>query len=538
MSKPTFTPQQYLNSNAWPFTEAKRVIAHMEEKAKAGITDKGYVLFETGYGPSGLPHIGTFGEVFRTTMVRHAFERLQPGVKTRLFAFSDDMDGLRKIPTNLPNQDLLKPHLGRPLTRIPDPFEKFESFAHHNNAMLRGFLDRFGFDYEFFSSTQVYASGMFDAALLNVLKHHAEICAIIVPTLGEERAATYSPFLPIDPQTGVVLQVPVVSTDAKKGTITYRKEDGSEVETEVTGGKVKLQWKADWAMRWDALGVDYEMCGKDLIDSVNLGSQICRTLGGIPPVNLIYEHFVDENGAKISKSKGNGLTIEEWLTYAPADSLSLYMYRTPTRAKKLYRSLIPTTVQEYADHLDAYPAETAEQQLENPVFHIFNGNVPANPLPFKYDMLLNLISVAASEDPARIWAIIQHYRPELSPENNPQLNALIEGAVRYYVDTIKPTQRYVAPSTEQEHAALTEATAYLKTLKGNEDAEAIQTEFYEIGKRLYSKETLRAYFKFLYQALLGYENGPRLGSFTKIYGVEGMLGLITAAQNRQPSQAA
>lgn len=528
-----FTPDQYLKAAAWPFEEARRVIAHIEAKAKAGKKDKGYVLFETGYGPSGLPHIGTFGEVFRTTVVRRAFEKLMPGVKTRLFAFSDDMDGLRKVPENLPNKQLLVANLNKPLTRVPDPFEKYESFAHHNNAMLRRFLDDFGFEYEFFSSTEQYTSGKFNAALLRMLEVHKQVCDIIVPTLGEERAATYSPFMPICPETGRVLMVPVIATSPAEGTITYRREDGKEITTKVTDGAVKVQWKPDWAMRWYALDVDYEMSGKDLIDSVQLGSRICETLGGLPPVNLTYEHFVDENGAKISKSKGNGLTIEEWLAYAPPSSLSLYMYRTPTRQKKLYRTLIPTVVEEYCDLLTAYPTQSPEEQLDNPAWHIHNGKVPTNPLPFAYSMLLNLVSVTAAEDAAVVWKYLRRYRPELSPESNPELNTLIVGAIKYYADTVKPQQKYRALATAEEKAVMEDVAAFLKTLIGNEDAEMIQTEFYEIGKRHFGKEKLRDYFKLMYQSLLGFENGPRLGTFTTVYGPVEMLELVARAQARQ-----
>jgi lysyl-tRNA synthetase class 1 len=326
----------------------------------------------------------------------------------------------------------------------------------------------------------------------------------------------------------------VIATDVAKGTIVYRMEDGREVETRVTDGACKLQWKPDWGMRWHALDVDYEMSGKDLIDSVNLASKVCRELGSEPPVNLTYEHFVDENGAKISKSKGNGISIEEWLSYAPANSLSLYMYRTPTRAKKLYRTLIPTVVQEYADLLDEYPTQDDAAKLENPAFHIHNGQVPANPLPFPYGMLLNLISVTAADTPDVVWRYVQRYKPELTPQNTPQLDALIKGGIKYYEDTIKPTQAFRTIEGELEHDTMTQVKAYLGTLKGTEDAEEIQTEFYEIGKRTFGKPELRAYFKFLYQTLLGFESGPRLGSFTLVYGVPEMLALIAKAENRQP----
>jgi lysyl-tRNA synthetase, class I len=296
-----------LKGRAWPFEEARKLLARFNGKTP----EKGYALFETGYGPSGLPHIGTFGEVVRTTMVRNAF-RAMCDIPTRLFAFSDDMDGLRKVPDNIPNAELIRPHLGKPLTSVPDPFGTHESFGHHNNARLRAFLDSFGFEYEFQSATECYHSGRFDKTLLRVLDHYDAVINVILPTLGPERRATYSPFLPIDPGTGIVLQVPIVARDVKAGTVTYRDEaTGKLVEVPVTGGHCKLQWKADWAMRWVALEVDYEMAGKDLIDSVKLSSQICRVLGGRPPEGFNYELFLDEKGEKISKSKGNGMTVDE-----------------------------------------------------------------------------------------------------------------------------------------------------------------------------------------------------------------------------------
>lgn len=532
----TFSPEDYLNANAWPFEEARKLKAHIDAKKAASIPDKGYVLFETGYGPSGLPHIGTFGEVFRTTVVRHAFQRLYPNLKTRLICFSDDMDGLRKVPTNVPNQDLLKQYLHKPLTRVPDPFEQFDSFAGHNNAMLRRFLDSFGFAYEFLSSTEQYTSGALNKGLQQVLEHHDAIANIVIPTLGEERAATYSPFLPVDEETGHVLQVPVIATNPAKSEITYRREDGKEITTSVLNGKCKLQWKPDWAMRWYVLDVDYEMCGKDLIDSVTLGNKICKELGGIPPLNLTYEHFVDENGAKISKSKGNGLTIDEWLRYAPPETLSLYMYRTPTRAKKLFRGLIPQTVEEYCEMLNNYPAQSSADKLDNPTFHIYNGAVPANPLPFAYGMLLNLVSVTAATEPTVVWNYIQRLRPDLTPQSQPQLTAIIEGAINFFNDTIKPTQTFHKPQGELELGALGKIEGYLKTLEGTPreklDAEAIQTELYEIGKATYGKEKLRDFFKFTYTTLLGFPQGPRLGSFVQVYGVPETLGLITQSQSR------
>lgn len=526
-----FLAEDYLASQSWPFVEARRVLAHVQAKGKR-VSAENPVLFATGYGPSGLPHIGTFGEVFRTSMVQEAFRRLAPTLPTKLVCVSDDLDGLRKVPDNVPNPAVLKQHLGQPLSRVPDPFGEHASFGAHNNAMLCRFLDGFGFDYEFISSSKRYESGANNAALLNVLRHHQAVVDVIVPTLGEERAASYSPFLPIDPDTGVVLQVPVVATDVAEGTITYVHPDGRHVTTKVTDGACKLQWKPDWAMRWVAMDVDYEMCGKDLIDSVTLGSQIARILGGAPPVNLVYEHFVDEQGAKISKSKGNGLTIEEWLRYAPAPTLALFMFRTPTRAKKLYRGLIGQTVEEYADLLTAYPTQDAKARLENPVFHIHHGQVPPNPLPFAYSMLLNLVSVTAATEPGVVWQYLSRHRPDLTAATHPELTQLIEGAIRLFSDTVKALQAYRAPTDDTERTALTRVDALLASFGANDDAEAMQTQFYELGKELYGKERLRDWFKFLYESLLGFANGPRLGTFVTIFGVGETRALVAKALAR------
>lgn len=529
------TSIDYTQAKAWPFVEANKILTRIEQQKKAG-TFKGYALLETGYGPSGLPHIGTFGEVFRTTMVLQALKHLAPDLPAKLICFSDDMDGLRKVPTNVPNQDLLQKHINKPLTEVPDPFEKFDSFGAHNNAMLCDFLDRFHFDYEFRSSSEVYKKGEFNNALLKVLEKHDEICDIVKPTLGEERRKTYSPFLPICPETRHVLQVPVIATNVEKGTITYRREDGVEVETEVTNGNVKLQWKADWSMRWYALGVDYEMSGKDLIDSVNIGQKICKALGGIPPVSLTYEHFVDENGAKISKSKGNGLTIEEWLQYADATSLAFYMFPNPQRTKKLFLGVIPKMVDDYEAEIAKYNAQSPQERLENPVWHLTNGAEKAEPLPFSFNMLLNLTSVAATPDEQTVWGFIRNYRPDVAPENAPRLADLVRGALKYYEDTVAASKSYRTPEG-QEVDALQDVIALLDTLTGKEEAEDIQTEFYTIGKKYYEKKELRNWFALLYECLFGFTQGPRLGSFVKIYGVDETKQLVENAIQRQAEAA-
>jgi lysyl-tRNA synthetase class 1 len=514
-------------ARAWPFEEARKIVKRLESvKGGAGKT----VVFETGYGPSGLPHIGTFGEVARTAMVRHAFEVLTEGRhKTRLVCFSDDMDGLRKVPDNVPNRDMMAAHLDKPLSAVPDPFSnEYESFAAHNNARLRRFLDRFGFDYEFLSATETYKAGRFDATLIRMLEAYDAVMDIILPTLGPDRRATYSPFLPVSPTSGKVLQVPMVARDPKKGTVTYVDPDTKEkVETPVTGGRVKAQWKADWALRWTALGVDYEMCGKDLIDSVTLSSRICRALGGTPPENFIYELFLDEAGAKISKSRGNGLTIEEWLTYASPQSLSLFMFQKPRAAKKLFFDVIPKTVDEYLNHLEKYPGEEPKAKLDNPAWHIHDGHPPEAELPISFGLLLNLVSVSNAEDKAALWGFIRKYAPDATPQAHPILDHLVGYALAYYRDFVKIKKTYRA-ATDKERAAFEGLSAKLAAADPKATGEDLQNIVYEVGKA-HAFEPLRAWFGALYEVLLGQSQGPRFGGFIELYGVANTRALIAKA---------
>ncbi|MCH9807233.1 MAG: lysine--tRNA ligase [Alphaproteobacteria bacterium] len=513
-------------AKAWPFEEARRLIKRLD-RLKDG-ADK-TVIFETGYGPSGLPHIGTFGEVARTSMVRHAFEVLTEGQrKTRLICFSDDMDGLRKVPTNVPNQEMLQKHLEKPLSRVPDPFgDEYPSFAAHNNARLKGFLDRFGFEYEFFSATDCYTSGMMDETLLRMLEVYDKVLDIILPTLGPERRATYSPFLPVCPRTGKVLQVPTIERHPGRGTVVYEDpETGERIETKVTGGAVKCQWKADWAMRWTALGVDYEMAGKDLIDSVNLSSKICRALGGTPPEGFNYELFLDENGEKISKSKGNGLTIEDWLKYASPESLSLYMFQKPKTAKRLFFDVIPRAVDEYFQHVNAYPKGEAKQKLDSPAWHIHGGAPPSDTLPITFALLLNLVSASNAHDSSILWGFIRRLAPDASPETHPKLDELVGYAIRYYEDFVAPTKSFRTP-TDQERQALEALDAELADAPADASAADLQNIVFESGKANgYTKENLREWFKAIYEVLLGSSQGPRFGSFIELYGVENTRGLI------------
>ena len=514
-------------AKAWPFEEARRLMARLK-KLKGG--KEKTVIFETGYGPSGLPHIGTFGEVARTSMVRHAFEALTGGAyKTRLICFSDDMDGLRKVPGNVPNQEMLQAALDMPLTSVPDPFEKFESFAHHNNAMLRDFLDRFGFSYEFMSATEAYKSGQFDETLLKMLRAYDKVMEIILPTLGPERRATYSPFLPVCERTGRVLQVPMISRHPRKGTVVYvDPETGKKVETPVTGGRVKCQWKADWALRWTALGVDYEMAGKDLIDSVTLSSRICKALGGTPPEGFNYELFLDDKGEKISKSKGNGLTIDEWLRYASPESLSLFMFQKPRSAKRLYFDVIPRAVDEYLQLVSAYPGQDAEKQVDNPVWHIHGGSPPATALPVTFGLLLNLVSASNAHDKDVRWGFIRRHSPDASPKTFPVLDDLVGYAVRYYEDFVRPTKKFREP-TEQERAALTALAEALAKTPEDASAEELQAIVYETGKTHGFADKLRDWFKAIYEVLLGQSQGPRFGGFIELYGVGATRALIDKA---------
>ena len=525
-------------AKAWPFEEARKIVKRYE---KSGYPET--VLFETGYGPSGLPHIGTFGEVARTSMVRHAFRVLtRDTVRTKILCFSDDMDGFRKVPTNLPNQEMLQTYIGMPLTSVPDPFSSaYPSFGAANNARLRAFLDRFGFEYEFASSTDYYKSGRFDAALLRMLDVYDKVMAIILPTLGEERRVTYSPFLPVCQRTGKVLQVPMTGRNVEAGTVTYvDPETGDAVETPVTGGRVKCQWKADWALRWYALGVDYEMAGKDLIDSVTLSSKICRALGKPAPEGFNYELFLDENGQKISKSRGNGLTIDEWLTYASEESLALYMFQKPKTAKKLYFDVIPKAVDEYFSFLAAYPRQDWKNRLGNPVWHLHDGSPPAidNPVPFA--MLLNLVSASNAENSDVLWGFISRYAPGVTAQTHPKLDELVGYAIRYFNDFVKPTKVF-RPADDIERQALTALDQKLAELPDDADGAVIQDAVLDVARAIerYQDPNKKspdggpgvsiAFFQMLYQVLLGQERGPRFGSFVALYGVSETRALIAKA---------
>lgn len=511
-----------MNSKAWPFEEARRLLKRYENNAP----EKGYVLFETGYGPSGLPHIGTFGEVLRTTMIRRAFEVISD-IPTKLICFSDDMDGMRKVPGNVPNREMLAEHLQRPLTSVPDPFGTHESFGGHNNAMLRRFLDTFGFEYEFYSATDFYKSGQFDETLLLAAERYDALMEVMLASLREERRQSYSIFLPIHPETGRVLYVPIKHVDAKEGTVTFDDEAGREWTLPVTGGQVKLQWKPDFGARWAALGVDFEMYGKDHSTNTPIYDRICEILGQRAPEHFVYELFLDENGQKISKSSGNGISIDEWLRYASTESLSYFMYQKPKTAKRLFFDVIPKAVDEYHQQLRAFHEQDDAQKLANPVYHIHNGDVPESNMVVSFAMLLNLAAVSGAEDKETLWGFMRRYAPEASPVSHPDLDAAAGFAVRYFNDFVKPERVFRAPDAK-ETAALKDLRARLASWDQPADPEELQTVVFAVGRE-HGFEPLRDWFKALYEIMLGASQGPRFGGFIALYGVTESIALIDKA---------
>ena len=515
--------QAYLNSKAWPFEEARRIY----EKIQGKTPSKGYVLFETGYGPSGLPHIGTFGEVVRTAFVRHAFSLIAPAIPTKMFCVSDDIDGLRKAPDNIPNQEMVRANLGKPLTSVPDPFGTHQSYGHHMNARLRSFLDSFGFEYEFISATEKYQSGAFDATMLKVLEKYEELMELMLPTLGNERQETYSPFMPIDVESGIVVDKGVKAIDKKKGTVIYIAPNGEEKEISVTKGGCKLQWKIDFGARWSSLGVDYEIYGKDHQPNEKIYRRVCEILGGVAPVNFTYEMFLSDTGEKISKSKGNGIAVEDWLKYAPAESLSLFMYQKPRTAKRLYFDVIPKAMDEYLTFVQNFVTQDEALKLDNPAFHIHRGDLPKINFNLNYSLLLNLASACNPENDAVLWGFISKYQAGLTPENSPLLAQMVDKAINYYNDFIKKNKKY-REGSEAEKSALLELATELKKvdLEKQNDANELQNLVFQIGKNHGYEKNMREWFLALYQILLGQDQGPRMGSFIALFGVDNFVKLV------------
>ena len=507
------------NTSSWPFVEVRKLL----KDRKKIIQKRNKITFQTGYGPSGLPHIGTFGEVARTTMMINALNHIQK-IDHELITFSDDMDGLRKVPDNVPNDEVLTKNLGKPLTSIPDPFKKFRSFGEHNNEMLKGFLKKFNFQFVFKSSTENYKKGIFNNSLMLVLKKYEEIMNIILPTLREERRKTYCPFLPICPETGKVLEIPLLNLDQKTGKVTFD-NNGKKLKTNILDGNCKLQWKVDWAMRWFTFDVDFEMYGKDLTESAILSGKICRILGKDPPNGFAYELFLDEKGEKISKSKGNGISIEQWLRYASPESLALYMYPNPKRAKKLYSEIVPKTVDEYLSLIEKYPTQEKKDQIQNPVWHIHNGKPPKEKIVMPFSMLLNLVGSSNAENKDVLWKFINKFHKEIKPNDHKILNGLTSYALNYFKDKVEPKKKFKKPNSA-EKIALKNLIKKLESIDQSLSPEEIQTHVYTVGKENGYEKNLRDWFKLIYEVVFGEENGPRMGFFISFFGLNETIELI------------
>jgi len=509
-----------LSTSSWPFVEVRKLLKDRKEI----IRKKNKITFQTGYGPSGLPHIGTFGEVARTTMMINALNHIQK-TDHELITFSDDMDGLRKVPENIPNEEVLKKNIGKPLTAIPDPFKKFGSFGEHNNEMLKVFLNKFNFKFNFKSSTENYKKGVFNKSLMRVLEKYEDIMNIVLPTLREERRKTYCPFLPICPKTGKVLEIPLEQMDVKTGKVVFN-NNGEKLETDILNGNCKLQWKVDWAMRWFTFDVDFEMYGKDLTESAILSNKICRALGKNPPNGFAYELFLDEKGEKISKSKGNGISIDDWLRYASPESLSLYMYPNPKRAKKLYSEVVPKTVDEYLNCIEKFESQDHKEKIMNPVWHVHNGKPPKEKIVMSFSMLLNLVGSSNADNKEIIWKFINRFHKDINPKNHPILNNLTQYAINYFKDKVEPNKKFKKPDN-LEKKALTSLVAKLKEIDESLQPEEIQTLIYSVGKENGYKENLRDWFKLIYEVVFGIENGPRIGFFVKFFGLKETIDLIS-----------
>ncbi len=510
--------------SAWPFVEIRNLL----KERKNLIKSKKKIIFQTGYGPSGLPHIGTFGEVARTTMMINALHQIDK-IDTELITFSDDMDGLRKVPENIPNEEILIKNLGKPLSSIPDPFGKFNSFAEHNNSMLKQFLKKFNFEFSFKSSTENYKNGTFNESLKRVAEKYEEIMNIILPTLRTERRNTYCPFLPLCPDTGKVLEIPMLNLEKNTGKIIFD-NNGKKIQTDIFNGNCKLQWKVDWAMRWFTFDVDFEMYGKDLTESAILSSKVCKILGKIPPSGFAYELFLDEKGEKISKSKGNGITIEEWLNYASPESLSLYMFQNPKRAKKLYSDVVPKAVDEYLSLIEKFPGQKIKDQLSNPVWHIHNGKPPNEKIVMSFSMLLNLVGSSNADDKKILWKFINRFHKNVNPESNPILDSLTKHAIKFFKDKLKPKKIYKKPN-EKEKKALAKLAQAIEKINDNMPPEEIQTIVYSVGKENGYEKNLRDWFKLIYQVLFGDIDGPRMGFFISFFGVQETIKLIKDKTN-------
>ena len=512
---------------SWPFKEAEKLCKRFQHPPESP------VRFETGFGPSGLPHIGTFAENARTTWVRHAFEFLT-GWPTQLIAFSDDMDGLRKVPLNMPRQDMLANHLGKPLCHIPDPFETSDSYSGTMNTKLRSFLDGYQFDYTFQGSYEAYQRGDFNEGLEIILRNVDAVKSIILPTMSAEKGRDWSPFFPICGKCGKINSTRVTGYDVANNAVGYvcdRQEDrakgcGYQGTASIFNGHVKVGWKVDWALRWYAYDIAYEMYGKDLIESAKLSGRITRLMGKQPPTGLFCELFLDEDGRKISKSVGKGLTIDSWTMYAPLESLLYYIFQNPKQAKRLFWGIVPKSVDDYLLGLNNYHSLDAQKKPDSPLWHLFNkgAGVPEFKTSINFSLVNNLVSAVGADDRELILEYLKRYDPGIEA-HRAVIEDLVNKAMNYYRDFIVPHKRYRMPTT-QEKKMLMRLRDELAAYEGDDEKE-IQTLPFAVARE-YS-EPPNNFFKLFYEVVFGQERGPRFGTFVRLVGKEKAISLLDEA---------
>ncbi len=505
----------------WPFVESRRILDRLERLGKSSVTA------ETGYGPSGLPHIGTFGEVARTSFVLQALATVAPKVESRIIAFSDDMDGLRDVPKNLPNGQMLTSHLGKPLTAIPDPFGQEKSFAHYMNHRLRDFLDSYGFRYQFASSTESYASGVFDEGLRRIMGNYDAIRDLFTATIAEEKRAAWSPFFPICESCGRVYSTRVTELDTKGFRVAYACDAplagkygscGHTGSTSVLGGTCKVGWKVDWALRWFSLGIDYEMHGEDLLDSARLSSKIVKILGGEPPELFKYELFLDEKGKKISKKIGNGISLEQWLRFAPVDSLLYIMYVKPQQAKKMGLPILPEILDQYLELVAEYDgAEDSPVPFISRLSHGAHAGKLEGQKTITYSLILELILALNQDDPRIVRDYLLKYQPAIAG-NVAYYEELIKDALAYYREVLLPSRKAEPADHLMDDTlrALRDELARLEAAGTAPDADALQTMAFQLAKDRDVK--MKDWFRALYRVFLGQSQGPRIGSFIALLG--------------------
>ncbi len=515
----------------WPYEEARR----LAERVSSYPPERA-VIFESGFGPSGLPHLGTMGEVLRPAYVQHAFQVLGQVLEeadsssaayrrpSRLVVFIDDMDGLRKVPESIPNREASAAFLGQPVSRIPDPFgECHPSFAAHMIALLEKFLEPVEVSYELMRSSEMYASGRFDDALKLILEKHAEIIRIVTPTLREENRAGWSPVMPLCPACGQINSTLVTAYHPERATVEFSCERsfggshgcGFRGEQSVLGGKAKVQWKVDWALRWYMLSVDYELYGKDLIDSARLSGQILRLLGGRPPLGFAFEMYLDEEGHKVSKSIGRGVGVEQWRRYAPIEVLKYFLILNPRRARKLFLESIPQYTDEYLDALRAWGAADRRARRNSPLeFVLQSQSARRFNSTLSFGLVMNLVAALGSSERELIWRYLVHYDPAIEGDADTMklTRELMECALNFYRDFIEPAKFHYTPS-DGEREQLRALSAWLAQ-NGEAGAEDIEKAIYELGRQHYDKPG--KIFPLLYRVILGQERGPRLGAFIRL----------------------